>query len=333
MHRLARRSTAFALLALAAGLASELHAAPPPATAMSAAPAAAVSMMAPAATVTPPRTSPPASLPTPARLPARLPAFGDFAHAALIAFDTHIPAAQKTSALAALRNMAQNGNRAAQFAMGSLYMWGPRHPAALTPRDDAKAATYMSNAAIQGNTDAMAAMAEIELRTHHPVSALVWALADYYFREHGKHKPQSYTAGLILRTREGLTAAQRKQAVTDANRFIAQYGASILAPRPGFAPEPATCSIKETFRPWVYFADPADGMPHGGVGWYLYAVDARGRPLRHVAINEFPSWRLRRTFALNVRKMRFSPAPACPQPVRYALVPFHFNNRHYRFNH
>ena len=329
MHKLARRSTAFALLALASGLASELHAAPAPATALSAAPAAAAPVMAPTATVAPPPAPLQASLPAPARLPS----FADFARAVLIAFDTHAPAAQKKQALATLRDMAQDGNREAQFAMGSLYMWGPRHPAALTPRDDAKAAIYLSNAAIQGNTDAMAAMAEIELRTHHAVSALVWALADYYFREHGPHKPHSYTAGLILRTREGLTAAQRKQAITDANGFIARYGAGILAPRPGFAPEPAACRIKETFRPWVYFADPAEGMPHGGVGWYLYAVDAKGRPLQHVAINEFPSWRLRHTFALNVHKMRFSPAPACPKPVRYALVPFHFNSRHYRFNH
>lgn len=295
---------------------------------MSAAPTAATPMMAHAATVAPP-PAPLLSLPTPARLPA----FADFARATLIAFDADIPATRKSQALETLRDMAQNGNREAQFAMGSLYMWGPRHPAALTPRDDAKAAIYLSNAAIQGNTDAMAAMAEIELRTHHAVSALVWALADYYFREHGPHKPHSYTAGLILRTREGLTAAQRKQAITDANGFIARYGAGILAPRPGFAPEPAACRIKETFRPWVYFANPAEGMPHGGVGWYLYAVDAKGRPLQHVVVNEFPSWRLRRTFALNVRKMRFNPAPACPKPVRYALVPFHFNNRHYRFNH
>ena len=303
MHRLARRSTAFALLALAAVLTAPQCAAAPPAPLL--------------------------SLPTPERLPA----FADFARATLIAFDAGMPAARKAQALKTLRDLAQNGNREAQFAMGSLYMWGPRHPAALTPRDDAKAAIYLSNSAIQGNTDAMAAMAEIDLRTHHAVSALVWALADYYFREHGPHKPHSYTAGLILRTREGLTATQRKQAITDANGFIARYGAGILAPRPDFAPEPAACRIKETFKPWIYFADAADGMPHGGVGWYLYAVDAKGRPLQHAIINAFPSWRLRRTFVLNVHKMRFNPAPACPKPVRYALVPFHFNNRHYRFDH
>ena len=124
--------------------------------------------------------------------------------------------------------MAQDDNREAQSAMGSLCMWEPRHPAALTPCDGAKAA-------IRGNADAMAAMTETELGTHHPVSAPVRTLTDYCFREHGPPKPRSYTADLILRTREGLTATQRRQAITDADGSIARYGAGILAPRPGFA--------------------------------------------------------------------------------------------------
>jgi TPR repeat protein len=91
------------------------------------------------------------------------------------------PMVARQTALTAVRQAAQDGRGPAQFVIGSLYMWGPLHPAALLPKDLAKAQTYLSNAAVHGWLPAMAAMAEIELQTGHPEHASIWALVDYYF--------------------------------------------------------------------------------------------------------------------------------------------------------
>ncbi|MDE1898780.1 MAG: hypothetical protein KGH73_06995, partial [Xanthomonadaceae bacterium] len=95
--------------------------------------------------------------------------------------DPEQPLAARQTALTAVRQAAQDGNGMAQFVIGSLYMWGPLHPAALLPKDLARTQIYLSNAAVQGWLPAMAAMAEVALQTGHPEHASVWALVDYYF--------------------------------------------------------------------------------------------------------------------------------------------------------
>src|SRR6185436_5560579 len=45
---------------------------------------------------------------------------------------------------------AQRGKPYAQYLLGTLYRLGKRHPAKLFERDDDKAATYLSNAAVHG---------------------------------------------------------------------------------------------------------------------------------------------------------------------------------------
>ncbi len=321
MQAIVRTGAAWALL----GLPLLLHAAPPAAASSALAAPASLAVASTASAVAPSPAAPP-------------PTYGYFARRAFIVLDRHAPPAARQQALAAIDALAQNGNAAAQFLMGSLYMWGPRHPASLTPRDLGRAANYMSNAAVQGNLDAMAAMAEIEIDLHHPQPALVWALTDYYFHRHGplQRKPHSYLAGLLLRTESAVPKAQHAGLIADANAFIQRYAGSIEHPPETFAHAPPACRLKVDSKPWTVFAGAegralGPGVPHAGIVWVLYSVDAHGRPVHEAVINAFPHIGLTQTLHLNMVMVRFNAVPQCPEPRRYDLLPFHFNDRRYSF--
>src|SRR5436190_8806726 len=111
--------------------------------------------------------------------------------------------AQRDGEVRLAQSDALHGDPLSQYLLGTLYRLGQRHPAALFERDDDKAATFLSNAAIHGQLYAMAAMAELELRPRRPTEAMIWAQAfTLYQKESPAGAPddhQAYAAYLLQR--------------------------------------------------------------------------------------------------------------------------------------
>lgn len=256
-------------------------------------------------------------------------------HELRLALDPEQPLAARQTALTAVKQAAQGGNGEAQFVIGSLYMWGPEHPAALLPKDLAKAKTYLSNAAVHGWLEAMAAMAEIELQTDHPENASVWALADYYFSGASHYAAKGYLADLIHRCEQLLTKAQRDKALADANVFIARYQADIRTAHAENKLHPPACSLRYV-SPRKRRAPETIGwssdVPRSGNAMFFVGVNREGRVERVLPINSFPSWRVFRITRRMAYDTRFNPAPACGKTLRWGTMPFDYGSGEYEFN-
>ena len=252
-----------------------------------------------------------------------------------MALDPEQPMAARQTALTAAKQAAQGGNGEAQFVVGSLYMWGPLHPAALLPKDLAKAKTYLSNAAVHGWLEAMAAMAEIELQTGHPENASVWALVDYYFSGASHYAAKGYLADLIHRCNLRLTKAQRDKALADANVFIARYQADIRTAHAENMHHLPACSLRYVSprkrrapKPIGWSSD----VPRSGNAMFFVGVNREGKVERVIPINSFPSWRVFRITRQMARDTRFNPAPACSATLRWGALPFDYGSGEYEFN-
>lgn len=88
---------------------------------------------------------------------------------------------------------ANAGNMMSEDIAGSLYRWGPEHPAHVFPQDLDKARALFTAAANQGWRTAMNKLAELELATGHADEAMLWAQVEnvYYLRNHDGKEPPS----------------------------------------------------------------------------------------------------------------------------------------------
>lgn len=85
-----------------------------------------------------------------------------------------------------LERSAAGGSALANFVLGTLYRLGPDHPAAATPRADARAEALLARAAAGGRFEAMPALAEIEYARKDYLKAHLWAeLGRRYMYRHG----------------------------------------------------------------------------------------------------------------------------------------------------
>lgn len=253
-----------------------------------------------------------------------------------VVLDPAQPMAVRQTALTAVRAAAQNGNGQAQFVLGSLYMWGPRHPAALLPKDLAKAQVYLSNAAVHGWPPAMAAMAEIELRMGHPEHASVWALIDYYFSGASHYTARGYLADLIHRCEQRLTKTQRDTALADANGFIASHLADIRAAQAAtHKPSSPACALRYASAHRRRLAEApgwSGDVRRSGDALFYVGVNRAGSVERVIPINSFPSWQVFRITRRMAYDTRFNPASACDKALRWGIMPFDFGNGEYEFN-
>ncbi len=125
-------------------------------------------------------------------------------HAETTIFDPEIPLASKEKDLAGLAIAADSGMVMAQYLLGTLYRLGEDHPAKAYTQDLQRAKIYLSNSAINGNIQAMAAMAEIELKNKNYRDAMLWAQVFTHYealdlRKYNKDSNQAYSAYLLQR--------------------------------------------------------------------------------------------------------------------------------------
>ena len=335
--RLLHYSLALAMTALLGGLlAAEVRAAtvsvPVSGASTASASAAPVAAAAPAI---------PAGSTVPPLLPPPIPGLREHLRvdrAVRVVLDIGQPQPARLTALASLRQAARVGDGEAQFVLGSMYMWGPRHPATLLPKDLAKAQIYLSHAATQGWLQAMAAMAEINLQLGHPKTATVWALADYSFSGARHYTREGYLADLLHRCLRALPVAEQKRALTDANGFIARYRNDVLAGRAMAGPVDS-CPLQmrsarrrrvpQTLGNVMVFSRE---VPRSGDAMFLLAVDRSGHVRQLLPVSAFPSWQVMRILQPLARDTRFNAALGCSTPLRWTMAPFDFGNGHYRLN-
>ncbi len=145
---------------------------------------------------------------------------------ALTALSPAHPTADRLAAIGQLTALAQHGNAFAEYVIGSLYMWGGQRPHALLPYDESLAREYLSNAAIRGELPAMKALAQLDLRTRHPLQAMIWAQTLVYYRHQlrpAQKRAAGYLPELIAHAQEQLTAAQEARLLSDVNGVLVRY--------------------------------------------------------------------------------------------------------------
>jgi hypothetical protein len=162
----------------------------------------------------------------------------DYCYDSWVLFDPDIPLVKKVKDIKGLEISAESGNSLSQYLIGSLYRLGEKHPAKLFSEDNVKAKKYLSNAAIQGSFQAMAAMAELELANKNYKDAILWAqIYAYYSKEEQEKKKgkssMAYQAFLLKRIldtgRENKVDYLDKVFLQDFNSFFAKYDAKIQA--------------------------------------------------------------------------------------------------------
>ena len=147
-------------------------------------------------------------------------------------FDADASNADRLASFEHLTVLADRGSALVQFLVGAMFRSGMEHPTHLVPRDLDKAAIYLSNAAINGQVDAMASMAELSLTQHKVLDAMVWAQLFAHYDaikiNSAAHlagaKARGYTAKLLLRCADaGRETIEQASLNERLQSFVAEY--------------------------------------------------------------------------------------------------------------
>ena len=247
-------------------------------------------------------------------------------------FDVDAPKPDRLASFEHLTALADRGSALVQFLVGAMFRSGMEHPTHLVPRDLDRAAIYLSNAAVNGQVDAMASMAELSLQQHKALDAMVWAQLFAHYdaanpataaHEVGV-KAKGYTAKLLLRcadagrdTIEQATLNERLQS------FVAEYDARIKQHREhgtGF-PHAQTLEFDgaQVIRVSDYLKDSARAD-------YVIGVDKSGLVKKVITIEAWPEARLADDIQPLLGRLRFKKLqdPAA-QNLRWGILPMSFD--------
>jgi len=150
--------------------------------------------------------------------------------------DPALPADVVARDMAALVAAAEQGSPYAAYLLGTLYRWGPAHPASRLPLDRALADQWLRRAALSGHLGAMAGLAENALVDGRTREALVIALARVHY---GKRSAaigampggRRFEHGLVDRAFAALgqpaTESLQAELLAEVNAFVDAHGAGI----------------------------------------------------------------------------------------------------------
>ena len=251
---------------------------------------------------------------------------------------SHDTPAQCEATLAALRDQAMDGNGGqafAQLVLGGVYLSGLHCGDFVIRRDPQQAALFLSNAAVDGSTFAMAAMAELELQQGHALSANVWAqLYVHYGALKESPMRQGYAASLLHRALPLLASGQKETLLSDVKAFLANYNAAIergmQRARHAAAKVPVACRIIPVDPHALHqLLRPMRDLPRAGLALYLVGVDARGEVQAVAPILSLPTARTQRRLRNVAENWRAQPAPQCDSALRYGLLPSLYDDQRY----
>ena len=179
-----------------------------------------------------------------------------------------IPLEEKRSHLSAFKADALAGNTNARYVLGAFYRLGEQHPARLVTKDLEQARAFMSNAAVDGDILAMAAMAELELEARNYRAAMLWAQVYAYFSKQQAKSVKlkinfAYQASLLKRI---MDVAQKQKVplfdqdfIADFSDFFKAHGHKIEASTSGKNAEGKRSSVCK------YYSDPDIALEEAGL--------------------------------------------------------------------
>ncbi|HEU0152990.1 MAG TPA: hypothetical protein VFQ84_06570 [Arenimonas sp.] len=239
--------------------------------------------------------------------------------------DPTVPAALVAEDIATLRAVAESGSRPAAYLLGTLYRLGPSHPAKRLPQDPEQADRWLRQAAVAGDLNAMAGLAENALAQGRAREGLVLALARaHYAMNHPDpqhRKVLAYGADLVRRGFEALgeprTEALEAEVLADVQAFVSEWGDGIVA---------GILASRETKRVSGCPGDIDDArwpLEIRGVSSVLLRSDRAPDAAPHFAMFHLvvrPDGRVARALAVD-----FSPGPEVIRPLKRSAEGMIFN--------
>jgi hypothetical protein len=222
------------------------------------------------------------------------------------------------------------GNGKSQEIAGSLYRWGPRHPAHVFPEDHDRARDLLTAAASQGYRGAMLKLAELELADGHAHEALLWAQIEGVFYRRTTERSDS-DGELVPSLRYATYFAMLIKRVSAAN---GPYDETVLSreidvrvdgidqqmaahPRPH---GPAFGKGKLPSQQHIHDTSPTD-RDQGAYAQFFVEVSPDGRVTRDWLVDAYPDPGAGLRLGRMVPQIRWDSLPAGDATMRYGLLP------------
>lgn len=244
--------------------------------------------------------------------------------------DEDVPAGERRPLAHALAAAAAGRDRTACWLSGSLHRRGDGMPGNPFPRDAERAQSDLFCAASQGNSLAMAQLAELDLELGAWVEAMAWAQMYAKFElavglAASGPAGDGYAAELIERIDGKLDAAGRVQAEARIAEIQKRYGDDITASAIAAA-QGNTLTLDDRPTGELAYA-PGTYRPYrirhpgrrSGIASFVIEVSPEGRLQRHVLVDALPRRQVVATAARVVEDLRFTPTGS--DEPRYAIVP------------
>ncbi|KAF1007972.1 MAG: hypothetical protein GAK28_01449 [Luteibacter sp.] len=259
--------------------------------------------------------------------PADLPPTGALIGQGLL--DTNTPDAKRQELAHLLLCSAVAGNDNSMEVAGSLYRWGPRHPAHVFEEDHDKARDLLNGAAAQGRLSAMLKLAELELADGHAREAMIWVQVEraYYLQRANATKDggdtvagAGYFTMLLKRVNDALGPVDDQKLIVDVNARLA--GLEKLA-----AAHPRTRregpGLGQLHRParFQLAAITNTERDEGSYAQYFVEVAPNGDIARRWLIDAYPEPSSGVRLARAVEQMHWDPLKPGETGMRYVIFP------------
>lgn len=267
------------------------------------------------------------------------PTTGELVGKGLLSPDT--PAAEREYLGEQLMCSALAGNGKSQEIAGSLYRWGPRHPAHVFPENHDRARDLLTAAAGQGYRSAMLKLAELELADGHAHEALLWAQVEgVFYRRSIEHKKPSaesipsiryatYFAMLIKRVNAANGPYDEATLSREIDARVAGIDQQMAA-----HPKASGAALADGTLPsqqHVHHASPAD-RDQGAYAQYFVEVGPDGRVTRDWLVDAYPDPGSGLRLGRLVPQVRWDKQPAGDATLRYGLLPVSMSTNAHRIN-
>jgi hypothetical protein len=256
--------------------------------------------------------------------------------------DTRTPIAERQRIFDRFEQRAQAGNVTDQYLVGSLYRVGHQLPGSPVASDNAKASLYLSNAAVHGNINAMAKMAELSLAARDYLQAMTWAqiYAHYSSPQFSpKLRPApGYLAELLDRLSMNYKQAQDAEVLKNVNRFIAAYDADVQAGLHQSYAYASDRSMKLTSSSNVFYPVTSKltatfdiPLTKAGIADYVIGFKSDGTVGNVWLLDMIPDVSLDKALNTGTHSITVTPAAnTADATMRYAIHPIVFDDKRFR---
>lgn len=259
--------------------------------------------------------------------PTDLPPTGALIGEGLLDKDT--PDAKRQELAHLLLCSAVAGNANSMDVAGSLYRWGPRHPAHVFEEDHDKARDLLNGAAAQGRLGAMLKLAELELADGNAREAMIWVQIEHaYYQTHDYAKKEGgdtiagagYFTMLLKRVNDALGPVDDQKLIADVNTRMAGLE-KLGAAHPWHKPDGP--GLGNLHRPARFRLAPITNTERdeGSYAQYFIEVAPNGDITRRWLIDAYPEPSSGMRLARAVEQMHWDPLKPGEKDMRYALMP------------